>query len=111
MKINAGTFGTDQQSIEDFEGNLSKELYKIWNCLASGSYFPPPVRAVEIPRRSGGVQVLGIPALAERIAQTAVKTLMEPRLEAIFDTDLFAYCPDRSVHDALTVTKRRCWGA
>jgi len=109
VRRNAGAAGIDGQSIADFEGKLGKELYKLWNRLSSGSYFPPPVKAVEIPKRSGGIRVLGIPAVADRVGQTVIKSLIEPRLETIFDVDSYGYRPGRSAHDALSVTRKRCW--
>jgi RNA-directed DNA polymerase len=109
VKENAGSAGIDRQSIADFEANLGDELYKLWNRLSSGSYFPPPVKAVVIPKRTGGTRVLGIPTVADRIAQTVIKTLIEPRLESAFDPDSYGYRPGRSAHDALTVTRQRCW--
>ena len=109
VRRNAGAAGIDGQSITDFEDRVGKELYKLWNRLSSGSYFPPPVRAVEIPKRSGGTRVLGIPAVADRVGQTIIKSLIEPRLEAVFDVDSYGYRPGRSGHDALAVTRKRCW--
>jgi RNA-directed DNA polymerase len=73
VKSNRGASGVDEQSIEQFEADLSKNLYKIWNRMSSGSYFPPPVRAVSIPKKSGGERILGVPTVADRVAQTAVK--------------------------------------
>ena len=109
VKRNAGAAGIDGQSISDFEGKLGKELYKLWNRLSSGSYFPPPIKAVEIPKRSGGMRVLGIPTVADRVGQTVIKSLIEPRLEAVFDSDSYGYRSGRSAHDALAMTRKRCW--
>ena len=109
VKSNAGSAGIDKQSIADFETDLSKQLYKVWNRLSSGSYFPPPVKAVEIPKRSGGKRRLGVPSVADRVAQTVIKALVEPRLEAVFADDSYGYRPGRSAHDALLVTRERCW--
>lgn len=109
VKRNAGSAGIDKQSIEMFEYDLSKNLYKVWNRLASGSYFPPMVRAVEIPKRDGRKRILGIPTVGDRVAQTAIKILIEPRLEVIFDDDSYGYRPGKSAHDAISITRQRCW--
>ena len=109
VKRNRGTYGVDGQSIEAFEKDLKKHLYKVWNRLTSGSYFPPPVLGVEIPKRDGGTRQLGIPAVADRVAQGAIKLLYEERLESIFHEDSYGYRPNRSCNDALAVTRERCW--
>ncbi len=84
VKANQGAAGVDGESIEEFEKNLKGNLYKLWNRLSSGSYFPPPVRAVEIPKKAGGVRVLGVPTVADRIAQTVVRAYLEPEVEPLF---------------------------
>jgi RNA-directed DNA polymerase len=110
VKANRGAAGVDGQSIEDFERNLSNNLYRIWNRMCSGSYFAPPVRRVDIPKGdSGKTRPLGIPAVADRIAQTVVKRYLEPILEPEFHPDSYGYRPGRSAHDALAVARRRCW--
>jgi len=109
VKANGGSAGVDQQSIAKFEENLGNNLYKLWNRMASGSYFPPPVKAVPIPKKSGGVRVLGVPTVADRVAQTVVKLVLEPVLEPIFDRDSFGYRPGRSALDAVAVVRRRSW--
>jgi len=109
VKSNGGAAGVDQESIEKFEGDLSNNLYKLWNRMRSGSYFPPPVRAVPIPKKSGGVRVLGVPTVADRVAQTAAKLLLEPGLEALFHADSYGYRPGRSALDAVGVVRKRCW--
>jgi len=109
VKANRGSAGIDGQSIEDFEENLEKNLYKIWNRMSSGSYFPPPVRGVEIPKANGGTRLLGIPTVADRIAQTVVKRFLEPILEPQFHADSYGYRPGKSAKDALTTTRQRCW--
>jgi len=109
VKANAGSAGIDGQTIEAFEAERKKFLYKIWNRMSSGSYFPPPVRGVEIPKRSGGKRRLGIPDVSDRVCQTVVKLLVEPGLEALFDEDSYGYRPERSAHAALAVTRQRCW--
>jgi RNA-directed DNA polymerase len=109
VKANRGTAGIDAQSIEDFEKDLKGNLYKIWNRMASGSYFPPPVRLVEIPKKKGGTRPLGIPTVADRIAQTVVKDYLEPVVEPKFHEDSYGYRPRRSALDAVGVARQRCW--
>jgi RNA-directed DNA polymerase len=87
VKANQGAAGIDGETVERFEEKLGDNLYRIWNRMSSGSYFPPPVKAVPIPKKSGGVRILGIPTVADRIAQTAVKMWLEPRLDPIFRAD------------------------
>ncbi len=96
VKANRGAAGVDGQSIVDFEADLSNNLYKLWNRLSSGSYFPSPVRRVEIPKANGGTRPLGIPTVADRIAQEVVRRTLEPRLEPVFHTDSYGYRPGRS---------------
>jgi len=109
VKSNRGAAGVDKQSIEQFEADLSKNLYKIWNRMSSGSYFPPPVRAVSIPKKSGGERILGVPTVTDRVAQTVVKQVIEPILDPIFLADSYGYRPNKSALDAVGVTRRRCW--
>ena len=109
VKANGGTSGIDQESIEDFEKNLKDNLYLIWNRMSSGAYFPPAVRAVPIPKKSGGCRILGIPTVSDRIAQTVVKMVLEPILEPIFVEDSYGYRPGKSAHDAIAITRTRCW--
>ena len=109
IKKNGGSAGVDNQSLEDFDKNLSKNLYKIWNRLSSGSYLPPAILGVDIPKKNGGVRTLGIPTVSDRIAQMAIKLALEPKLEPIFDQDSYGYRPNRSAHDAIAVTRKRCW--
>ena len=110
VKANRGAAGVDGQSIEEFDRDLSKNLYRIWNRMCSGSYFPPPVRRVDIPKGdSGGARPLGIPTVSDRIAQMVVKRYLEPILEPSFDRDSYGYRPGKSAHDALSVARRRCW--
>jgi group II intron reverse transcriptase/maturase len=100
----------DQQDLDEFEANLGKNLYKIWNRMSSGSYFPPPVRAVEIPKpHGGGVRMLGVPTVADRVAQTVVAMYLGERAEPRFHSDSYGYRPGRSGHDALEACRRRCW--
>jgi len=109
VKANRGAPGVDRQSIAAFEDDVKNNLYQIWNRMSSGTYFPPPVRAVEIPKADGGVRVLGVPTVADRVAQTVVALTLEPRTEAIFHRDSFGYRPGRSQHHALATCRERCW--
>ena len=110
VRANGGAPGVDAVSIERFAAAEADNLYKLWNRMSSGSYFPGPVRAVEIPKDHGaGVRVLGVPNTADRIAQTAAAMLLEVTLEPIFHRDSYGYRPGRSAHDALAVARRRCW--
>jgi RNA-directed DNA polymerase len=109
VKANKGAAGIDDQSLEVFESDLKNNLYKIWNRMSSGSYFPPPVKAVEIPKKTGGIRILGIPTVADRVAQMVVKIYFEPLVEPHFHTDSYGYRPGKSAADALAITKQRCW--
>jgi RNA-directed DNA polymerase len=109
VRDNAGAAGVDEETITDFEKNLKSNLYKIWNRLTSGSYFPPPVKAVAIPKKNGGERILGVPTVADRVAQTVVKQYLEPILESIFLPDSYGYRPEKSALDAIAVTRERCW--
>ncbi len=109
VKSNRGAAGVDEQSIEQFEEDLAGNLYKIWNRMSSGTYFPPPVRAVSIPKKSGGTRILGVPTVADRVAQMVVKQVIEPILEPIFLADSYGYRPNKSALDAVGVTRKRCW--
>jgi RNA-directed DNA polymerase len=109
VKSNAGAAGVDGQTIEQFETDLKSNLYKIWNRMSSGSYFPPPVRAVTIPKKSGGDRILGVPTVADRVAQMVVKQVIEPNLEPVFLADSYAYRPSKSALDAVGATRERCW--
>src|SRR5664279_1934422 len=110
VKDNKGASGVDGCSIEDFEADLKNNLYKIWNRMSSGSYFPPPVRAVEIPKpHGGGTRMLGVPCVSDRVAQTVVARRLEGKVEAIFHSDSYGYRPGRSPEDAVEVCRRRCW--
>jgi RNA-directed DNA polymerase len=109
VKENKGAAGVDEQSIEDFEKRLKKNLYKIWNRMSSGSYFPPPVRTVTIPKKNGGERKLGIPTVADRIAQQVVKARLEPELEPLFHADSYGYRPGKSALDAVGQARARCW--
>ena len=107
VKANRGAAGLDGQTIEEFDQGLSRNLYRIWNRMSSGSYFPPAVTAVPIPKKSGGERVLGVPTVGDRIAQTVVTLVLEPILEPIFHEDSYGYRRGKSAHDALAVTRTR----
>jgi RNA-directed DNA polymerase len=109
IKANGGVAGVDRQSLLDFEEDLKNNLYKLWNRLSSGSYFPPPVKAVPIPKRSGGERILGVPTVADRIAQMVVKLMFEPQVEPYFLPDSYGYRPRKSALDAVELTRQRCW--
>ena len=109
VKANKGAAGVDGQSVEQFEQDLKNNLYRLWNRMSSGSYFPPPVKAVEIPKASGGVRILGIPTVADRIAQTVVAMYLERLVEPIFHPDSYGYRPRRSALDAVAKCRERCW--
>jgi RNA-directed DNA polymerase len=107
VKDNGGAAGADGITIEQFEEDLSGNLYRLWNRMSSGSYFPGPVRAVEIPKQ-GGIRVLGIPNVVDRVAQTAAAMALEPRVEPVFHEDSYAYRPGRAPVDAVAVCRERC---
>jgi RNA-directed DNA polymerase len=110
VKDNKGAPGVDGCSIADFETDLKNNLYRVWNRMSSGSYFPPPVRAVEIPKpHGGGTRMLGVPCVSDRVAQTVVARRLEGKVEAIFHPDSYGYRPGRSPEDAVEVCKQRCW--
>ena len=109
VKANGGAAGVDNESIQVFDQNLKGNLYKLWNRLSSGSYFPPPVKGVLIPKKSGGERLLGVPTVADRIAQMVAKITLEPLLEPVFHQDSYGYRPGRSAHDAVALVRQRCW--
>jgi len=110
VKANKGAPGVDGYSTEDFEKDLKNNLYKIWNRMSSGSYFPPPIRAVEIPKAHGsGMRVLGVPTVADRVAQTVVAARLEQVVEPLFHPDSYGYRPRRSALDAVAACRQRCW--
>ncbi len=111
VKANQGAAGVDGQTVAEFEADLSNNLYKLWNRLSSGSYFPPPVRRVDIPKGDSKTETrpLGIPTVADRIAQEVVKRYLEPILEPIFHEDSYGYRPRRSAIDAVRKARQRCW--
>ena len=109
VKSNQGAAGVDGQTLEQFETGLKRNLFKIWNRMSSGSYFPPPVRAVPIPKKNGGERILGVPTVSDRIAQVVVKQRIERDMEAIFLSDSYGYRPGKSALQAVGVTRERCW--
>ena len=110
VKANKGAEGVDEESIQAFEANLKGNLYKLWNRMSSGSYMPPPVRAVEIPKKDGrGTRTLGVPTVADRVAQTVTRLYLEPEVEPIFHPDSYGYRPGRSALDAVGRCRQRCW--
>ena len=110
VKANKGAAGVDEVSIEQFEADLRGNLYMLWNRMSSGCYFPPPVRMVEIDKPGGrGVRILGVPTVADRIAQTVVAMVLEPRMEPVFHPDSYGYRPHRSALDAVGACRERCW--
>lgn len=109
VKSNGGSSGIDRETIECFEGDLKRNLYKVWNRMSSGSYFPPAVKMVEIPKAGGGRRKLGIPTVSDRLAQMVAKIYMEPMIEPFFHCDSYGYRPNKSAHDAIKVTRERCW--
>ena len=109
VKANAGSAGVDKETIEDFESDLKNNLYRLWNRMSSGSYFPPPVKAVAIPKKNGGERILGVPTVTDRVAQMVVKKIVEREVEPIFLPDSYGYRPNKSAIDAIGVTRKRCW--
>jgi RNA-directed DNA polymerase len=107
-KANRGAAGIDGESLAAFEQQLRGNLYRVWNRLVLGSYFPPPVKEVGIPKASGGTRPLGIPTVGDRVAQTVAKMALEPHLEPHFDPDSYGYRPGKSAKDAVGVTRQRC---
>lgn len=109
VKANKGTYGIDEQTIAEFEENLKDNLYKIWNRMSSGTYFPKPVKAVAIPKKNGGARTLGIPTVEDRVVQMVAKMYFEPKVEKIFYEDSYGYRPNKSAIQAIGVLRERCW--
>jgi RNA-directed DNA polymerase len=109
VKANKGAAGVDEESITEFEKDLKDNLYKIWNRMSSGSYLPPPVRIVEIPKGDGKMRKLGIPTVSDRIAQMVVKLYLEPGVDPHFHPDSFGYRPGKSAIEAVGKARERCW--
>jgi RNA-directed DNA polymerase len=106
---NMGSAGIDGQTLEDFDADLKNNLYKICNRLSSGSYFPPPLQRVEIPKSNGKLRPLGIPTISDRIAQMVIKNRLEPLVEPYFHSDSYGYRPGKSALDAIAQARQRCW--
>jgi group II intron reverse transcriptase/maturase len=109
VKANRGAAGVDGVTMAEFDAELSRNLYRIWNRMASGSYYPPPVKRVEIPKGEGKTRPLGIPTVADRIAQMVVQRRLGPQLEPVFHANSYGYRPGRSAHDALRQARQQCW--
>ena len=107
-RSNKGSCGVDEIGWEAFESDRSKQFYKLWNRMASGSYFPPPVKEMEIPKKDGKLRKLGVPTMADRIAQQAIRNYLEPRFESIFSNSSYGYRPGRSAHMALKQVQQNC---
>ncbi len=108
VRSNNGSAGVDALSMKDYDANRSKQLYKLWNRMASGSYFPPPVKEVEILKKDGKVRKLGIPTISDRVGQMAIKMLLEPRFEKIFSSNSYGYRPNKNAHQALSEVRKNC---
>ena len=109
VRSNKGSAGVDAVSMEEYDANRSKHLYKLWNRMASGSYFPPPVKEVEISKKDGKVRKLGIPTISDRVGQMVIKQMLEPRLEKIFSNNSYGYRPQKNAHQALEEVRKNCW--
>ncbi len=109
VRANQGSAGVDGISMKEFDANRSKYLYKLWNRMASGSYFPPAVKEVEIPKKDGSIRKLGIPTISDRVGQMVVKMFIEPRLEKIFSKNSYGYRPNKNAHQALSSVRENCW--
>jgi RNA-directed DNA polymerase len=109
VSANKGAPGIDGKTIEELEADLKNNLYKLWNRMSSGSYFHKPVKGVEIPKKNGGVRLLGVPTVEDRIAQMVARLSLEPLLEPIFCDDSYGYRPNKSAIEAIRVTRKRCW--
>jgi len=109
VRSNKGSAGVGAIRMQEFDTNRRKHLYKLWNRMASGSYFPPPVKEVEIPKKDGSIRKLGIPTISDRVGQMVVKMFIEPRLEAVFSPNSYGYRPKKSAHRALSKVRENCW--
>jgi RNA-directed DNA polymerase len=109
VKANKGSAGIDGVSIEAYESNLEDNLYRLWNRMSSGSYFPKPVKQVLIPKKNGKLRPLGIPTVEDRVAQSVAKNYVEPVVESIFLDESYGYRPNKSALDAIGATRKRCW--
>ncbi len=109
VRSNKGSAGVDAIGMQEFDANRSKHLYKLWNRMASGSYFPPPVKEVEIPKKDGSIRKLGVPTISDRVGQMVVKMFIEPRLEEEFSPNSYGYRPGKNAHQALDKVRENCW--
>ena len=109
VRANKGSAGIDEIGMEEFNAKRSQHLYKLWNRMASGSYFPPPVKEVEISKKDGSIRKLGIPTISDRVGQMVVKMFIEPRLENIFSKNSYGYRPNKNAHQALSCVRENCW--
>ncbi len=109
VKENRGSAGVDNQTVEEFEKDYKGNLYKLWNRMSSGSYFPKPVKAVTIPKKNGGERVLGVPTVTDRIAQMVIRMMLEPEVEPHFHENSYGYRPNKSAIEAIGITRQRCW--
>ncbi|MFT6810843.1 MAG: RNA-directed DNA polymerase, partial [Saprospiraceae bacterium] len=109
VRSKQGSAGVDGLSMQEYDTNRRKHFYKLWNRMASGSYFPPPVKAVEILKKDGSVRKLGIPTISDRVLQMVVKMFIEPRLEAVFSSNSYGYRPKKNAHQALSKVRENCW--
>ena len=109
VRSNKGSSGVDEVSMKEYDANRSKHLYKQWNRMSSGSYFPPPVKEVEILKKDGRVRKLGIPTISDRVGQQVIKQMLEPRLEKIFSKNSYGYRPNKNAHQALAEVRKNCW--
>jgi len=109
VRANKGSAGVDDVSMEEYDASRRKHLYKLWNRMASGSYFPPAVKEVEILKKDGNIRKLGIPTISDRVAQMAIKMYIEPRFEEIFSSNSYGYRPNKNAHQALQKVRENCW--
>jgi RNA-directed DNA polymerase len=109
VRANKGSAGIDEISMKEFDANKRKHLYKLWNRMASGSYFPPPVKEVEIAKKDGNIRNLRVPKISNRVGQMVVKMFIEPKLETIFSPNSYGYRPKRNAHQALSKVRENCW--
>jgi RNA-directed DNA polymerase len=109
VKSNGGVGGVDGVSMNEFDKDYRNYLYKLWNQMSSGSYMPPPIKLIEVPKKGGGLRPLGISTIADRIGQTVVRGLLEPALEPLFHEDSYGCRPNKSAHGAITKARERCW--
>jgi group II intron reverse transcriptase/maturase len=109
VRANKGSSGADGIGMEEFDANRSEHLYKLWDRMASGSYFPPPVKEVEIPKKDGSIRKLGIPTISDRVGQMVVKMFIEPRSEKLSSKNSYGYRPNKNAHQALRSVRENCW--